>query len=340
MKVTDFFSNQKYLALPTKSNPRVYLSVENSKVAKYAFELYNPFSQKAKFLKAITAFLFVYFNSISKFILPILKVEKTAFIYFIEKKLKKTIISSVYIATAKDKVVLQLLDSNGILGYLKFSLNELGKNHLSNEVKAINTLIKADILDSDYLVLDGCYKGFHYCILKNIIGEITSIPDLVIKDILHELKSKFEYELYKHPRILKLRDQLIKQNNFELRKILDNFVGSSKNKYKVVYEHGDFAEWNIIKVDSKYILFDFEYFEEEGLEYLDLCKFYFQKAILLKKYKDIKLIEYLKNKINLPKQFNELFIIFLIKEISIKTEECQDYFKEYSILNYILLSNK
>jgi len=340
INLREFLSVGHYVFLPSKKNAKVILNINNKNSCINSFELYNPFSIKAKVFKFIFSYIVIYLNTPFKFFFGQRYIHSSKFILEIEVKLNRKIHSSLYYATAKDKVVLQLQDDKGILGYLKFSLNELGGNHLRNEVKAINILMKAGVLDRDYLILDGCYKGFNYCILKNIPGKITSIPDLVIKDILHKLEGKLDYELFKHPRILKLRDQLIKQNHIELIKTLDNYVGSNKNKYKVVYEHGDFAEWNIIKADSKYILFDFEYFEEEGLEYLDLFKFYFQKANLLKAYNDIKIIEYLKNKINLPARFNELFIVFLIKEISIKSEECQDYFKEYSMLNYIILSNK
>ena len=53
MEVIDFLSEGTYVVLPTKATPKVLLTINNSKLAKQAFKLYNPFSFKAKFLKNV-----------------------------------------------------------------------------------------------------------------------------------------------------------------------------------------------------------------------------------------------------------------------------------------------
>ena len=57
----------------------------------------------------------------------------------------------------------------------------------------------------------------------------------------------------------------------------------SEVNYLEVYEHGDFAPWNLMVTEKGIIPFDFEYFEEFGLEYLDEIKYHFQIEHFLKR---------------------------------------------------------
>ncbi len=66
MNAIDFLSGERYIVLPTKSNPKVYLSIGNSDRAKLALNLYNPFSKKAIVLKRVTRILCVYGNALAK----------------------------------------------------------------------------------------------------------------------------------------------------------------------------------------------------------------------------------------------------------------------------------
>ena len=85
-------------------------------------------------------------------------------------------------------------------------------------------------------------------------------------------------------------------------------------KYKEVYEHGDFAPWNLIRTAKGTVAFDFEYFEEKGLQYLDDIKFYFQEQRLLEGKRDRDLVDAIRLKVP-TEEFDLLFRIFLIKEL-------------------------
>ena len=112
MNATNFLTSNHIIALPTRSNPKVYLSIDNPVVTKLAFSLYNPFSTKAKVLKATVKFLCVYFNKVAKFIMPTIKSEKSDFMMLMEKHFSSNLTSSVYFATEKDKLVIQLQNEN------------------------------------------------------------------------------------------------------------------------------------------------------------------------------------------------------------------------------------
>ncbi|MFP4845204.1 hypothetical protein [Winogradskyella sp. PE311] len=337
IKFSDFLSQGDYLFLPSKNNCKVVLNITNQRLSNNSYKLYNPFSLKGKIFKSVFRQITFVLNKPIKLLLGKKHFQSSAFIIELQKLLDTKINSSLYIATAKDKVVLQLQNrDNYVIGYVKFSLNNLGNDHIKNEVNAIQILIKAGIVDSNYLILTNEYKGSNYCVLKNLEGTISSISEVIIQDILKSFKRKTQYTLALHPRVLNIRKQLELQKQSEIIKILDDTINDCKSDYRLVYEHGDFAEWNIIKIGEDYRLFDFEYFVKDGLEYLDLFKFYFQKASLLAGYKGPRLVAYLEKKINLSHRFKTLFIIFLIKEISLKIKENKNSNKEYTILKSIL----
>ena len=123
MNATNFFSSNEYIYLPTVKNPKVALAVDNSALVKNAFKLYNPFSQKAKLLKKGSHIVFTNFNALSKLVWKTKKEEKSAFVSYLENKLGKSLVVSLYFATINDKVVMQLQTPDAeIVGYLKYPL--------------------------------------------------------------------------------------------------------------------------------------------------------------------------------------------------------------------------
>jgi hypothetical protein len=333
MKDINFLSAGTFVVLPTKSNPKVFLSIENRKTAHLAFNLYNPFSNKAKFLKAVVKFLCFYCNPIAKILLPTIKTNKSDFIAFLEKSLKSaSITSSVYMATIKDKVVLQLQADNKVIGYVKYPLNNIGLKNILNEKKAFDILSEKKLIDS-YLLFDS-YKETPFLILKEIDGEIKRNSSQDINLILDKYKKPKTFLLKEHPRILQLQEAL-KSNDLQIYlNVLGSVCATPKQVYHEVFEHGDFAPWNLIQSQKKCVPFDFEYFEEEGLEYLDAIKYHFQIEHLLNGKTGFELIDAMSSKVNI-KEFMIIFQIFLIKEIINKHETSESYNFESSLLKII-----
>lgn len=329
MNVINFLSSETYIVLPTKACPKVYLVVTNGKLAKQAFELYNPFSFKAKILKAFARIMFVYLNPLAKTLLPTIKFKCSPFITFLEGKFQKKISSSVYISTVKDKVVLQLQGVDGILGYLKYPVTSDGKERLFNEKKAISILSKINLTPD--VVLSDNYNDQPFIVLQYLKGSIGLVGKTDCNYILEKLKKTKKFKLIAHPRVLDFKNKIHLHQLDELDSRLDNIIKKSKHEYLEVYEHGDFAPWNLIKTNTGTIPFDFEYFVESGLENLDEIKYHFQIQTLLNKKNGLELIQILNAKINI-KEFHLSLQLFLIKEILNKHELQEDYCFEYSLL--------
>jgi len=318
MKNINFFSDNIYLFLPTSKSPKVVLAIDNNIIANNSYKLYNPFSKKAKFLKSCTfstLWLLRYLPSIQK-------IKKSEFIKYLEKRLDQEIISSIYYATDQDKVVLQIQSKNKckIIGYLKIAVNNRGNDKISNEIYAINELRRVNIVPNNYIIFNGIYENNSFVFLKELSGEAINIDKVNILELLRKLSRSEKYFLYEHPRILNLRDKLNKQNKNELLVILNKIINKSNEKFSLVYEHGDFSPWNIVNDHGKYQLFDFEYFNKDGLEYIDMIKYYYQVGYLLKKLDFVNLKLMIKSKIK-HKDFEVLYTVFLISEISKELEE-------------------
>ena len=332
MNATNFFSSNTYLFLPTNRNPKVALAIDSSDLAKNSFRLYNPFSKKATYLKKISQFLSINLNAVARIIPFAKKYKKGEFVAYLESKLNTSLVVSVYYATAGDKVVLQLQSEGKIMGYIKFPMNKIGINHINNEIKAINILSEKNIVAP--AILHDYNKNTPYLFLKELQGEIKDVPEDKVNVLLQRLKKQQKYLLIHHPRIIQLKEQLQKLNLLEELNALEKMSLTSKNEYFEVYEHGDFAPWNLIITNEHIIPFDFEYFEENGLEYMDLIKYYFQIGFLLKKMTIAQLVDFICQKIAIPEAMI-LLQVFLIKEITRKAEENESIAFEKRMLGYL-----
>mgnify|MGYP000031654953 CR=1 FL=1 len=330
MNATDFLSSNSYIYLPTSKNPKVALVVDNSALAQNAFKLYNPFSQKAKLFKKGNQLAFISFNAISKIVWRTKQEEKSAFVSYLETKLDKMLVASLYFASINDKVVMQLQTPDAqIVGYLKYPLNEVGLQHLENEKKAIEILSEKNIVQQ-YLLHDE-FNGISFLLLSALEGKIGLVERSQVDELILKFKREELYKFSDHPRIMELKKSV---NNNDMSKYLSLIAEICKNstmQYALVYEHGDFTPWNIVNVDGNYIPFDFEYFVEDGLEYFDLIKYYYQIGKLLEGMKAKELIAYISEQIN-TKEIRELLQLFLIKEIVRNKEQTEPYDFEVKLL--------
>lgn len=331
MNDISFFSSSSYIFLPTKNNPKVALCVDNFYLAQNAFKLYNPFSSKAKVFKNVSEFSFTNLNLFSKLLGT--KKVKSAFIEYLEKLLEQPLVVSIYFATAKDKVVLQLQSNDAkIIGYLKYPLNDVGLIHIKNEIRAFEILFAKGIVEP-YILTDS-YDEKPFLLLKELDGTIDRVEKKFVQNIVKSFEKDSFYMLSKHPRVQELRKQLLQNNMKEYIEKLANICDVSSTNYKVVYEHGDFTPWNIVKVKEKYIPFDFEFFVENGLEYFDMIKYYYQIGKLLEAKVDEELYNFVKEQVNIE-EFKELFELFLIKEILRQKEENEFFEFEKNVLQVL-----
>lgn len=326
-------SCNEYIFLPTQKFPKVAIVVDNRHWAGNSFKLYNPFSIKAKLLKALIRFGFVYFNTIFKIAFKVQRGTQSELLQYIEGILGQQLISSVYFATAKDKVVLQLQTCDAkVLGYLKLPLTDVGVKRIINERTAIEIISSKKLVEPS--LLDGNFSGRPFVLLANLDGDIGYVSNEGVSQILSGFFRRESYSLLEHPRIKQILNQLIScELNTYHDSLLAECQGSSCD-YALVYEHGDFAPWNVVNVGGKYVPFDFEYFCENGLEHLDLIKYYYQIGTLLKKYENLKLIDFLEKNIDIT-EFDLLFKVFLVKEVVRCKEENESCEFEVNLLGFL-----
>ncbi|MGV6830168.1 MAG: hypothetical protein ACWA5P_01235 [bacterium] len=332
MSAISFYSNNDYLFLPSKNAYKVALIVDDSTKAKLSFQLYNPFSTKGKIYKKLMAFLFIHFNRLAKIVFNVKKSERSEFLKHLETNLKMTLEASIYNATAGDKVVLQLLNNDGIYGYLKFPINELGKHNLRKENNGCEILSKNQVVPN--LLHSANYKNTPYIISQPLEGTFHIFPDEEILVLLEKFIKNSQHQLTHHPRV----EQIINQANAEGLKHLSNrvkqIIQKDPNVYFEAYEHGDFAPWNIIDTPNGLVSFDLEFFEERGIEQFDFIKYHYQIGRLLSKKQPLELAQYVLSKLtNSGSQV--LFELFVIKEIIRLHQANESYDYELKILSLL-----
>lgn len=332
MRDISFFSDSVYLHIPNAKAPKVILAVDNGYIAKNAFKLYNPFSSKAKLFKRVLGFIAVYLRFFLKKITKLETYKSSEFIHFLNEKYQKKFTSSIYYATLKDKVVIQLQENNKVFGYVKFPINKVGLSNLKNEIKAIKILSEKNIIGYHADVFE--YERTPFFVLPELEGDIKDLEDDDAKNLLKRYYKGDFYELKNHPRVKEI-ESFFKENKQEKHAaIIEDLKNSSTKKYADVFEHGDFAPWNIVRTENGYSAFDFEYFVEHGIEYFDLIKYHFQIGRLLKAIEKENLYFYIQEKIH-SNEFREIFILFLIKEIMVHMQLNTSYSFYEDLLNII-----
>lgn len=332
MRDISFFSEDIYLHLPSVKNPKVILAISNAKISRNAYNIYNPFSFKAKLLKRVSQFLVINFKGLMFCLIKPKLHQKSEFISYLEQKLSANFSVSIYHATAKDKVVLQLQSNNKIFGYLKFPLNEVGKTNIKVEKKAIELLSENNIILP--LILADEYNEIPYIILPEIKGKIGNHTDDEIINLTSQFKKQNKFKLINHPRVKAIYHDIEALKLYSYKQKIDAIVQKSVTYYYEAFEHGDFAPWNIIKTEKSLVPFDFEFFIEKGIEYFDLIKYHFQVGRILKKKNYRGLTIYIYSKIKAP-EIKKIIILFLIKEIIRLKKAKESYQFQDNMLNYI-----
>lgn len=330
-----YHSDTTYLFLPSRSNPKVALAIGSKKLIAHSFRLYNPFSRKAQLLKS---FAFAFCNTFSAFPGACRKSGKSEFIVHLEKVTGKTLISSIYFSTDKDKHVIQLQTPEGqMLGYVKISSSDKGKERILNELEAVRILSGKGISTIE-LIDSGSFEDKVYIFFKEIEGIPAYLQTAELEEILNKFKKEEQYTLAEHPRVKTLLKQITDFHMDDLAKAFEKACLACPGKFYTAYEHGDFAPWNIMKnKNGKTELFDLEYFYSDGMEFLDLIKYHYQIGALLKRKSGKDLAGYIFSNVKHP-YAKQLFLTFLLKEISLLISEKKDYAREEKLFKELALA--
>jgi len=322
------YSNTYYLSIPSKKNtPKLMLAVGSIVERKNSFELYNPSSKVAKFFK----FLFFYFSFFYKH-----SKKKTPYVKFLEKRYTKKITTSVLISSCRTKAVIQIQSKDQVVGYIKYALNNKGNIFIANEIKAYKknkSIYLPKMLDF------GSFKNRKFVFIENILCDTrlrAGIKNDSLLKVLATFETKNKFRLKDHPRIKILKSKLHQLKIFKYDEILNNIINTDNKKYKVVSEHGDFTNWNIIINKNKIFLIDHESFIKDGLEKLDYYHYIFTDQLYIKKVNTKKRIENVME--ILGPDSKSLFFIYLISRISFRIENNFDVTKYESSLKYFINS--
>ena len=222
-------------------------------------------------------------------------------------------ISSIYYSTNKDKVVIQLQNHNAeVIGYLKYPISEEGVSHIFNEKRAIEILSRQNIV-KNYIISD-VYNEVPFILLKSVKGNVGNLNKIDLDNLLLKFKKQGSFNLVSHPRIKDLKQKSLNFNFLNFPIMIENICKESKKEYALVFEHGDLAPWNVFMKKSSCTPFDFEYFVKDGLEFLDLIKYYYSIGKLIKQKKGKNLISFV-SRMGKIEEFEIIFKLFLIKEI-------------------------
>ena len=331
----DFYSEAKYISLPPfKSKKRAALAIGPGNIFNKSFKLFTPHSSKARILKKL-----VYAALHIPGLKPLIgkNKKKGNFIKHFEKKLNKPLVSSVYYPTINDKLVIQVIDRNTseVLGYAKVSNTKTGTDKIETEKKAITKLsqLKGFEYLKNHLLAQETSNNYTYIFLRPIEEANESFSFQDIQHVTKNLLKRKKQPLQEHKRIKLIEDQLNSNGLTTLCEVLKAEVAQSNLQYFQAFEHGDLAKWNCFKAEGVLQLFDFEYFEEDGIEYLDLINYLYQEYKLLNKLTPPSIYINIKNSINLP-EFHIIFLVFLCKLAAQQVSEKQDITYEKKIIDH------
>lgn len=234
-----------------------------------------------------------------------------------------------------ERYAIKLGDDSKNFYVLKISKD---KKVVLREKKALEALEK---LSCPFLLIPkivnvGQYEDYAYLISESMSGVLKISPKKFDKKIFLALLliNRFNLNFNKEKKLLVLKKffgyarklyatSCINQREFEL--IVKNIRHLKKIDFPLVYCHGDFAPYNIMKKGDKVAVFDFEYANNRELPALDLFHFIFQNAFLVNKIK----IDYFAFKNLLSK--NRLWIDDYFKRIGI-----DDGLKQSFLIMYFL----
>ena len=308
----DLLSSNKYIALPPFSQPKVILAVDNPRMALNSLKLYRVYSAKAIFLKKLIRFL----SSIGLISLFSKKSDKSEFASFLEETFsgeEGPLVLSRYVATDGDKAIFQIQAERGVIGYLKYALNEAGREKLERELEGMEVFAQCGIKSLEVLK-KGSYQGFPFFVSEEVEESIEQLNGYDFGPYLNRLKREERFPLANHPRIEQMRRFFEEKKLPQYGELLEELVRGSEKSYALAYEHGDFCPWNVLQDKDEIRLFDLEYFEKDGIEDFDLIAYHFRVATHLQGLDGSELFRYIQKEVA-AQEGETLFKLFLLKEV-------------------------
>jgi hypothetical protein len=175
------------------------------------------------------------------------------------------------------KITAELRDADGsVIGYLKLATTEQAKRRLAHEREILRVLATGF---GPIMLKSGAIGETEALLLAPIVGiplAARSPPASDIIDFARSLPRGAAVALSQHPWIRDMRG-ICNAPSLE-----DALADLDHRRWAIVFQHGDFAPWNLLRTTSGAIVaLDWEYGAAEGFAYLDLCHFILQVAALV-----------------------------------------------------------
>lgn len=325
----DVFSENNYVFLPSRRRCKHALAIGDRRTSLNSFHMYQPFSLKGKLFKKLAFFLV---NLLPSALVTEAK-KGSQFVSYLEEKLGQKVITSIYFSTDKSKIVLQVQAAKEqiILGYIKIGLTSCGNARIQNERRAISVLGSEHLCNPLSITYFGSFEEHEYLMLGYIKSESDKASQAASIKFLDRFKRESKFPLRNHPRMLSMYRILLRRGELKLVNYFLRALEESCEAYHLAYEHGDYAPWNIINHKESVVPIDFEHFVEDGIEYFDLIKYHYQYAKLILKHDALESIAYVKREVQI-KELEIIFVLFIINEILLLSNEKQTCDLEYAIV--------
>jgi thymidylate kinase len=299
-----------YIALPSKKNCR-WIIPTNPKLAKKAWDLYQPYSLKGGIYKhfnksfvRINPFLyrkFIPVESLKNKLVEILGMDDIVMpISTGTPSPFRKITGIVMSSDGKPQACIKIGETPLAIERIKNEAKILKELAISNQLSAISIpkCVYEGEIGNGYLLIqspapfDGKSGGKYFNedyenILHTIINNTSITKKFNESDFYKRLKEGIENYSLSYKDVLK--------NGLDH---LENALGDKEITFAL--SHGDCAPWNMIWKEKEVFIYDWESANLEAPAGIDLVHFLFQTAFLLKKLRGEKLLRYLFQNASLP----------------------------------------
>ncbi|HVC44314.1 MAG TPA: hypothetical protein VND20_05810 [Candidatus Binataceae bacterium] len=195
------------------------------------------------------------------------------------------------------KTVIQVLTRQGeVLGYAKVAANPATGALVRNEVATIQRLgeLGQRVFDVPRLLTAGQWNGYPFSLQSAPAIRAEAAPDRCAAEYLEIIcqlsgidSARGALDQSSFWRGLTGRIRAVRHPYF--RRVLDHaaaWLAERMGQQTIVchLSHGDFAPWNVRRLDGKLYVFDWEYASRETPAGWDLCHFFTQTLTLLRHY--------------------------------------------------------
>lgn len=270
-----FLPTGRFISLPNWSHQRMLLPVENATSRWQKSRMYPAFRTSAKLYR-----FFVRARSSLGLIQARENCSTTWLLGEFINELSLNADSAVVMIGAPgeaQKTTAQLWSKNRVVAYLKYAEKPTAKARLENEFNILLAL--PDGLGPKVLKYGEFLSG--YALLTTpVVGRSLSPKLPPAKDLWHLLeacKGASALSVHDHPWIQSIQER----GEDSILPWLDKL---SAKAWPVVLHHGDFAPWNIVRVENGFQAIDWEYGDLRGFPFLDMIYYILQVSVLVKRW--------------------------------------------------------